>query len=158
MAYAGVLAYAAIREPAFAGLITGIGAVGAVLLGFVLARRMDELLPWALILLGVAYTLSLVVHSHGVDGGAPLVAAGLLVCAELAVWSLDERHAIAAERPVVAGRATALGALIIASIAAAALVVALSLAPGSGLAWTALGAAASVLVVAVAVRLSQRAA
>jgi hypothetical protein len=58
----------------------------------------------------------------------------------------------------VARRATALGALIIASIAAAALVVALSLAPGSGLAWTVLGAAASVLVVAVAVRLSQRAA
>jgi len=157
LAYAGVLAYAAIREPKLAGLITGIGAVGAVLLGFVLVRRMDDLLPWALVLLGGAYTLSLVLHGHGVDGGAPLVAAGLLVCAELAAWSLDERHAIAGDRAVLIGRATALGALVVASVAAAGLIVALSLAPGTGLAWTVLGAAASVLAVALAVRLSQRA-
>jgi hypothetical protein len=42
------------------------------------------------------------------------------------------------------------------SIAASGLVVAVSLAPGSGLAWTALGAAASVLVVGLAVRLARR--
>ena len=81
--------------------------------------------------------------------------AGLLVCAELAAWSLDERHAIAADRAVLIGRATALGALVAASIAAAGLIVALSLAPGTGLAWTVLGAAAAVLAVALAVRLSQ---
>jgi hypothetical protein len=150
-----VLAYAAVREPGLAGLLIGIGAIGAVLLVFVLVRRMDELLPWALILLGVAYTLSLVVHGSGVDDGAPLVAAGFIVCAELAAWSLDEQHAIAAERPVVVARATALAALVAAGTAAAGLVVALSLAPGSGLAWTVLGAAASVLVVGLAVRLSQ---
>ncbi|HEX7524894.1 MAG TPA: hypothetical protein VF327_01235 [Gaiellaceae bacterium] len=151
-----MLAYAASKEPDFASLITGIGAVGAVLLALVLARRMDDLLPWALILLGIAYTVSLLVHGSGVDGGAPLVAAGLLICAELAVWSLDEEHAIAAERAVVVARGTALGALVAVSTAAAALVVAASLAPGSGLAWTALGAAASVLVVGLAVRLARR--
>ena len=117
---------------------------------------MDELLPWALIPLGIAYTVSLVLHGSGVDGGAPLVAAGLLVCAELAAWSLDEEHAIAAERAVVVARATALGALVAVSTAAAGLIVALSLVPGSGLAWTVLGATASVLVVGVAVRLAQR--
>jgi len=53
-------------------------------------------------------------------------------------------------------RVTALGALVAVSIAASGLVVALSLAPGSGLAWTVLGAAASVLVVGSAVRLVRR--
>jgi hypothetical protein len=58
---------------------------------------------------------------------------------------------------VVTARAGALGALAAASLAASGLIVALSLAPGSGLGWTVLGAAASVLVVAVAVRLALRA-
>jgi hypothetical protein len=40
-------------------------------------------------------------------------------------------------------------------IAVSGLVVALSLAPGTGLAWTVLGAAASVLIVGVAVRLGR---
>jgi len=151
-----VLAYAASREPKLAVVISGTGAVGALLLAFVLVRRMDELLPWALIPLGIAYTLSLVLHGAAVDGGAPLVAAGLLVCAELAAWSLDEQYAIAAERAVWVARATALGALVAVSLAASVLVVALSLAPGSGLGWTVLGAAASVLVVGVAVRLVRR--
>jgi len=56
----------------------------------------------------------------------------------------------------VVARATALGALVAVSTAAAALVIAASLAPGSGLAWTVLGAAASVLVVALVVRLAHR--
>jgi hypothetical protein len=151
-----VLAYAAAREPAFALLISLIGAIGAVLLAFVLARNMPELLPFALGPLFTAYTVSLVTHGSGVDGGAPLVAAGLLVCAELAAWSLDERHAIAAERSVTVARVTALAGLVAVSLGAAALVVALSLAPGTGLVWTFLGATASVLVVALAVRLARR--
>jgi len=153
-----VLTYIASREPKLALLSCAIGAVGAVLLAFLLVRRMDELLPWALLPLGIAYTVSILVRGSHVDGGAPLVAAGLLVCAELAAWSLDEQHAIAAERAVVVARAGALGALVAVSTAAAALVIGLSLAPGSGLAWTVLGAAASVFVVGLAVRLAQRAA
>jgi hypothetical protein len=151
-----VLAYAASREPKFVLLIAGIGAIGAGLLVFVLVRRADELLPWALISLGIAYTASLVLHGSAVDGGAPIVAAGLLACAELAAWSLDEQHAISAERAVVVARAAALGTLVAVSIAVSGLVVALSLAPGTGLAWTVLGAAASVMAVGVAVRLGRR--
>jgi hypothetical protein len=153
--YAGVLAYAAVREPRMAGLIGGIGAIGAVLLAFVLLRKLVDLLPWAVILLGGAYTVSLVLHGSGVDGGAPLVAAGLLLCAELAAWSIDEQFAIPAERSVVLARASALGALVLVSLVVATLVVALSLVPASGLAWTMLGAAAAVGVVWLAVRLAR---
>jgi hypothetical protein len=130
--------------------------VGALALAFVLVRGLDGLLPWALAALGAAYAVSLVLHGSGVDGAAPLVAAGLLVCGELAAWSLDERHGIAAERPVWLARAWALAALVAASVAAAGLVVALSLAPGNGLAWTVAGSAAAVLAVGLAVRLGRR--
>jgi hypothetical protein len=152
--YGGVLAYAAVREPTYAGLICGIGAIGAVLLAFVLVRRRADLLPWAVVPLGIAYTVSLVIHGSGVDGGAPLVAVGLLLCAELAAWSIDEQFAIPAERAVVLARASALAALVLGSLVVATLVVALSLAPASGLAWTVLGAAAAVGVVGLAVRLA----
>lgn len=151
-----MLAYAVSRETTLAGIVSVIGAVGAVLLGLVLLRGLDELLPWAAVLLGVAYAMSLLVHDSGVDTAAPLVAAGLLLCTELAAWSLDERDAIAAERAVWLGRAAALGALVAAALAASGLVVALSLTPASGLAWTVLGAAASVLLVGLAVRLARR--
>ncbi len=153
--YGGVLAYAAVREPKLAAFICGIGAIGAVLLAFVLVGRLDDLLPWAIIPLGIAYTVSLVVHGSGVDGGAPLVAAGLLLCSELAAWSIDEQFAIPAERAVLLARASALTALVLGSLVVATLVVALSLVPASGLAWTVLGAAAAVGVVGLAVRLAR---
>jgi hypothetical protein len=153
--YAGVLAYAAVREPKIAGLVCGIGAIGAVLLIYVLVRMRDDLLAWAVVPLGIAYTVSLVFHGTAVDGGAPLVAAGLLLCAELAAWSVDERFAIRAVRTVTLARASALAALVLGSLVVATLVVALSLVPASGLAWTVLGAAASVGVVWLAVRLAR---
>jgi hypothetical protein len=125
-----------------------------VLLALALTRRHDDLLPWVVIPLGIAYTVSLVLHGSGVDGGAPLVAAGLLLCAELAAWSIDEQFAIPAERAVVLARGSALVALVLGSLVVATLVVALSLVPASGLAWTVLGAAAAVGVVGLAVRLA----
>jgi hypothetical protein len=153
-----VLVYAAAREPATAGLVLGVGAFGVVLLVLVLWRGMDEFLPWALIVLGIVYTVSLMVHGRGVDSAAPLVAVGLLACTELASWSLDERYPVAAEPAVLRAHVWALAALLAAGLAASALVVALSAAPaGAGLAWTVLGAAAAVLVVGIASRLVRRA-
>ncbi len=153
-----MLTYAVVRESTLAALVIGLGAFGAVLLVLVLWRAMDEFLPWALILLGIAYTISLLVHGHGVDSASPLVGFGLLACAELAVWSLEERYPVAAERAVLWARVWALAGLAAAGLAASALVVALSAAPaGAGLAWTVLGAAAAVLVVAVASQLVRRA-
>jgi hypothetical protein len=156
LAYAGVFAYTISLEPELAGLTLGIGAIGAVALALVLLRRMSAGLPWAVLLLAVAYTIALVARGSAIDGAAPLVAAGLLICAELAAWSVDEEHAISAERTVVVARVTALAVLVAVSTAAAGLVVAVSLAPGAGLAWTVVGAAAAVLVVGLAVRLTQQ--
>jgi len=151
-AYAAVLAYAASRTGALVGLVLTIGVIGALALVVVLVRAMDELLPWALLPLAGAYGISLVADAHAVDQGAPLVAVGLLVCGELAAWSLDERWQIAAEGPVVRRRALAFGALLLAGLAASTAVVAIAVAPaGRGLPWTVAGAAAAVGAVGIGV-------
>jgi hypothetical protein len=154
--YAGVLAYACARDTDIAPVTGVIGGLGAVLLLFALLRRVDDAMPWALVLLGGAYAIPLFVRGSAIDEGAPLVAAGLLLCSELAAWSFDERWRIKAERVVVVARGTAVALLVLAGLGASALVVALAAAPiGGGLAWTVLGAAAVVLVVGLATRLSR---
>jgi hypothetical protein len=153
VAYAGVVAYAASREPTLAPVVATIGAFGVVLLLFVLVRGHDDLLGWALALGGVVYAIALVVHGTHVDEAAPLVGAGLLVSGELATWSLDERRPIARARGLLAARAVGVAILALAGLAAAALVVSLSAASaGNGLVWTLFGSAAAVLVIAVAAR------
>jgi len=151
--YAAVVSYVATRQPSIAIVAALLGGVGALMLLFVLVREVDELLPWSLALVGIAYAIAILAHGSGVDEGAPLVGVALLLCAELATWSLDERWAIAAERAVVVARATALAVLALAGLGVGVLVLALAAAPvGGGLAWTVLGAAAAVLVVAIAAR------
>jgi hypothetical protein len=124
----------------------------------VLIRRVEDLLGWSLALAGAAYALAIVVHGSGVDEAAPLVGCGLLLCGELATWSLDARWRVAAEPGLVMSRALALAGMALAGLAAAALVLALAATSlGGGLAWTMLGCAAAVLVVALAARLAARA-
>ncbi len=113
-------------------------------------------MPWPIVLLGIAYAISLFARGSGIDEGAPLVGAGLLLCSELAAWSFDERWAITAERTVVVARGTAVALLTLAALGASVLVLALAAAPiGGGLAWTVLGAAAAVLVVGLAAQLGR---
>jgi hypothetical protein len=158
LVYAGVLAYVVARSGTATPGTGALGALGALCLAWALARAEASFVPWPLAALGTAYTIALVVHGSGVDDAAPLVAVGLLLCGELAAWSLDERFAIRAERAVVTARVAALSALAFGSLVVAALVVALAAAPaGSGLAWTVIGAASAVAVVGVAVALARRA-
>lgn len=156
-AFGGVLAYVLARSGKAAPGTGALGAAGALLLGVALVRASPELVPWPPALLGVAYAIALVLRGPHVDEGAPLVAVGLLLCAELAAWSVDERLPVAVERAVNQARAVALAALAFGSLAAAALVVALAAAPaGSGLAWTVVGAGSAVAVVGLAVGLARR--
>jgi hypothetical protein len=156
LAYTGVVVDACVRAPSVSPLIGSLGAVGLLMLGFTLWRADDELLPWALLLAGLGYGLSLAVSHAGLAEGAPLVGAGLLLCGELATWSLDERWAIRAERRIVLARAAAVGALAVGGVLMGGLVLALAAAPlGGGLGWTVVGAAAAVALVGLAARLSR---
>jgi hypothetical protein len=152
-----VLAYEVARSSKALPATGPLGGAGALLLVFLLVRARAELVAWPPALLGVAYAVELVIRGPRVDDAAPLVAVGLLLCGELAAWSIDERLPVAVEWAVTQARAVALGALAFGSLAVAALVVALASAPaGSGLAWTVLGAASAVAVVGIAVTLARR--
>jgi hypothetical protein len=73
------------------------------------------------------------------------VALLLLLCAELAAWSLDERWRIPSDPQLPWRRGAAVAALALAGLVASTVVVALSaVPPDHGLAWTAVGAAAAV--------------
>ena len=154
--YASVLAYACTRDVRLVPLTAAIGGIGSALLLFALLRRANDVLQWAIVLLGVAYAVPLFLRGRAIDEAAPLVGAGLLLCSELATWSFDERWRIRAERAVVVARGTAVALLVLAGLGASGLVLALAAAPiGGGLGWTVLGAAATVVVVGLVARLSR---
>lgn len=156
--YGGVAAYTLAHAPRAIPATGALAAAGAVLLLVTLVRAGADLLASPVACLGLAYGVALVVHGRSVDDAAPLVAVGLFLCAELAAWSIGERLAIPADRAFVAARAVAVASLALASLAVAALAVGLAAAPiGSGLAWTILGAASAVALVAAAVALARRA-
>jgi len=128
-----------------------LGGAGALLLGFMLVRGATELLGSALLLLGAAYVLGLLVGRHSLDDAAPLVGAGLLLCAELATWSLELRFRVSLEPALRLQRTRAVGLLAFAGLAASSLVlVGASTSIGGGLAWTVLGSVAAFGAVALA--------
>ena len=149
-------AYACVVEPPLARVIVAIAIPGAVLLAFVLWRRMLELLAWAIVCDGAAYVTATIVHGATVNGAAPVVGGVLLLCAELAAWSLDERYPIRPEPGVVLRRAASLAALCAGGALAAGLVLAFAVAPfGGGVGWTLLGALAAIAIVGAAARLAR---
>jgi hypothetical protein len=85
------------------------------------------------------------------------VAVLLLICGELAAWSVDERFDIRAEPEVAWRRGMTVTVLALAGLAVATLVVALSAVPPShGLGWTVLGAAAAVGAASTAIWVARR--
>jgi len=156
-AYAGVVAWCCVLAPRVAELTATIGAVGGLLLAFVLVRGVDDVLGAAVLLAGACYVLGLLAGHHALDDGAPLVGVGLLACGELATWSLEARPPVPGSAALTRARAGAIGVLLLAGLAASALVVAVAAAPvGSGLAWVVLGAAAAVVAIGLVARLSIR--
>jgi hypothetical protein len=154
--YLGVLAYAASRDLELAPVTAIIGGVGALLLLFVILRRAEDVLVWSILMLGLAYALTLVTHRRAVDEVSPLVAGGMLLAAELATWSCAERRVVRVERRVLATRGVAVGFLVLAGAGVSALVLGLAAAPvGGGLGWTILGALSAVGVIGLATRLAR---
>jgi hypothetical protein len=150
-AYGGVLAWSCVLSTRVAPLTLFLGGAGALLLGFVLVRGSDELLGSALLLLGAGYVLGLLVGRRSLDEGAPVVGAGLLICAELATWSLELRFRVALDPALRLQRVRAVGLLVFAGLAAASFVlVAAATSIGGGLVWAVLGSAAAVGAIALA--------
>jgi hypothetical protein len=152
-----VLAWSCVLAPKAIWLLALLGGAGGLLLLAVLARAYEDLLGSSILLLGAAYVIALYAGKHVLDQAVPLVAAGLLACAELASWSLEEQLPVRADRGLLPARARAVGILVGAGLAASALVLAVTAAPvGGGLAWTVLGAAAAVVALGVVARFARR--
>ena len=150
-----MLAWSCLLAPKVAPVTLFLGGVGGLLLALVLVRGLDDLLGSALLLVSACYVVGLFVGRHPLDEAAPLVGAALLLCSELATWSLEERRPVATSRALRLARARAVGLLVLAGLAAAALVlVSAGSSLGGGIGWVALGSAAAIGAVAVAVRLS----
>ena len=96
--------------------VVGIVAlVAAVVLGW------STLIPAAIVVVGGVYATQLAIDDAGLDGAAPVFAAGLLVTAELAYWSLEERERVRGDagdglRHAAFVAALGVGALLVASL------------------------------------------
>ena len=114
-------------------------------------------LGWSLGLGGGTYVAFLVANHPGIDGAAPLVAVLLLLCSELAAWSLDERLRMRTDPGLVWRRAGAVVLLALGGLALATLAVVLGAAPPAhGLAWTVAGGVAAVAAAGTGIRLARR--
>jgi hypothetical protein len=156
VAYGGVLTDALTRDGSAAAALAPGAAVGVVLLLAALVLG-GPFLGLALWIAGATYVAGVVAAGRTVDATAPVVAVLLLLCGELAAWSLDERLRIRADDLLAWRRGASIGALVLAGLVASALVLALSAVhAGHSLFWTALGAAAAIGAAGTAVGLVRR--
>jgi hypothetical protein len=137
------------------------GLLAALVLALALWRGWPTAVAWALALLASGYALSLSLGPDRatIDAAAPVVAAGLLVVAELAYWSLELRDPGRWEGPLLGRRLAVLGALALVSLALGSVVVVFTtLETGGGVGLTVLGVAAAVATLAILAGLARRAA
>jgi hypothetical protein len=128
-----------------ASALTAPAAVAAALMLATLVLGWEQLLPWALAVLGAEYAASLFIRGGAGTDTAPLVGAGLLLLGELAGWSISLRTRMREEPPVLVLRLWTIALAVAASLAIGAMLVALSATRvGGGLAWTTIGTAAAV--------------
>ncbi len=133
-------------------------AVALLVLLAAVANGWAWLVPVAVAVAGGTYAAELSLDHAPVDAAAPAVAVGLLLAAELAYWSLDERERIPGEVGESLRRAGFVALLGLGAFLVGATVLALADAiGGGGIALDFLGAAAAVGAFAiVAAALTER--
>jgi hypothetical protein len=152
-ALAAVTAYTALAGGRYGSLGETVAGVGAITLAAGVALRLPPAVPWAVALAGGGYVIWRAHHTVA-DGWATAVGAGLLLAAELAVWSIEDDRRIREERALVVLRLWTLAALLAASaLVGFVLVGAAAVSTAAGIALTGIGVAAAVAAVAVVLRL-----
>jgi len=151
---AGLAAYPPLAASRFPWLHAGIAIGGFALLAAGLVLRRSVFFMWAIAVLGANYAVWLTLGAHELDQRVPVVGAGMLLAAEIAFDSLEPEVG-RVEAATVLARAIVLVVVVLGSVAAGALVLAAASVPlNGGVAITALGAIAAVLVLALITRLA----
>lgn len=134
-----------------------LGALALLALVAALVLGWSPLVPLSLALVGAAYATHLGLDDPALDAKAPLLGAGLLLTAELAYWSLEERERVVTEPGESLRRFGLLAGLALGALLAGAGLLAVSdLARASGLALDMLGAVAAAAALLVVVLLARR--
>jgi len=129
-----------------------VAAVSLVVLVAALVLGWSPLVPVAIATAGGLYGAQLLVDGATLDAAAPLLAAGLLLVAELAYWSLEESYRVAGDpgdglRHAAFVAVLAVGALLLCGI----LLALVEAVQAEGLALDVLGALAASAVLAAVV-------
>jgi hypothetical protein len=132
-------------------------AIALLALLITVVHAWTSLLVASLGVLGGYYGLQLAVDDRPIDAALPLVAAGLLLTAELAYWSLEEREPVEGDPGDGLRRLVFVGGLAVASFVLSALLLVLAdVVQGGGLALDLAGTAAAAAVVLTVVLLARR--
>jgi len=134
-----------------------VAAIAIVALVAALVLGWSSLVPAALLLLGGMYGAELAIDDAPLDAATPLVAAGLLVTAELGYWAIEEREPVRADpgeglRRVAFVAVVGLGALLVASL----LLALVDVVRAGGLAIDLIGAAAAAAALLAVVVFTRR--
>ena len=133
-----------------------VAAIAVVALVAALVLEWTPLIPAALVLVGGLYAAQLAIDDAALDTASPAFAAGLLVTAELAYWSLEERDHIQGEPGASFRRAAFVATLGVATLLVASVLLAVADAVRTkGLAvdlFGAIAAAAALLAIALFAR------
>ena len=129
-----------------------VAAVAFVALLAAIVQGWSWLVPAAIALGGGSYAVELAIDDAPLDVAAPVVAVGLLLVAELAYWSLDERRRVPGDPGQGLRRAAlvalwAVGALVVAN----ALLALADEVRGGGIALDLVGATAAFAALAIVV-------
>ena len=145
---AGLAIVSALGSSDRAGWLWGFGAVG-VLATLIALAGWAGATWWGVVALGAEYTV-LHIGRGAVDVGAAFFATGLLVLAELVMWSLDARSRVVNEADVTERRLIRLGLLSLGTLVLGSSLVAVgTLSRGAAFARTVAGVVCSIAVLAV---------
>jgi hypothetical protein len=149
-------AYAALSAGRWQGIAVGLAGASVLICLLGLWKRRPAGILSAVLLAGAAYGLSVAGRDTGFDLASILVAALLLVAAELGLWSLELASPVRYEPAILTRRAALVAVLGLGSLCAAAAVGAVAAQEAErSLLLLGLGVAAAVAVSALIARLTR---
>jgi len=121
VAATGLAAYPAAQDLELRYLALGLGGAALVLLAFGLLVRWPGALGLGLAALGGEYAVLFAAEGSTLDTLTPVYAAGFILVAELAFWSIERRVAAWSESTALEWRLARLGAACVGAVAVAGL-------------------------------------